>query len=225
MNRTKKYGIILAGGKGLRMGKDLPKQFLQVKGRMILSRTLDAMAQVCDHLILVLPQTHIALWEELSQKESRLVPTHSITIGGETRFHSVRNGLEMVEENSLVAIHDGVRPYVTEETIRISFEAALRFGAAIPVLPVTESLRLVKSETENEAVNRNLYYTVQTPQCFEADRIKKAYQTPYNETFTDDASVYEHLYGKNTIKLVEGNWENIKITRPNDLLFFPDFID
>lgn len=224
MNRTK-YGIILAGGKGLRMGKELPKQFLQVRGRMILSRTLDAMAQICEQLILVLPENHISLWKELSQREERLVPEHTITIGGETRFHSVRNGLNLIERNSLVAIHDGVRPYVTEKTIRKAFESAAQYGAAIPVLPVTESLRLVKSEDENESVNRSLYYTVQTPQCFESDKIKKAYQTSYNETFTDDASVYEHLYGKNTIRMVEGNWENIKITRPNDLLFIPDYIE
>lgn len=215
------YAVITAAGKGLRMGGDLPKQFLSVDGRSILSRTIDCFAPYADEIVVTLNKEALALWESIVSEESGAVPTHRIVIGGETRFQSIKNALQTIPDEALVAIHDGVRPYVAPVTIENCLLAAQSANAAIPVQPIVESLRLLEPDGKSRAVDRSCYVSVQTPQCFWADRIKKAYCCPYRSDFTDDASVYEALYGVGSVVVVEGNWQNIKITRPGDLLFRP----
>lgn len=232
MEKERIFGIVTAGGKGLRMGGELPKQFLKIGGRMILSRTLDAMAGVCSHLVLVLPESHISFWKDAVESESSPVPSHHIIPGGETRFHSVLNAIEFIESkysdyldaNAIVAVHDGVRPYVKKDTIERCVSAASSSGASVPVMPVTESLRILRQDGSSGAVDRSRYYNVQTPQCFNALKIISAYNRDYSPLYTDDASVYEACFGQGSVSMVEGNWENIKITRPSDMAFIPDFI-
>ncbi len=213
----KRYAIIVAGGKGLRMGHDTPKQFLVVAGRPVLAHTL-----ACFHrfdpemdIILVLPAEQQAYWQELCQRYNISIP-HRIASGGETRFHSVRNGLSLVDTDGIVAIHDGVRPLVSPEVIAQCFATAEEKGGAIPTLPSTDSLRQLLPDGTSQAVNRAEFVAVQTPQTFQVKEIKLAYEQPYRDTFTDDASVYEAA-GYSPM-LVEGNRENLKITLPADLL-------
>jgi 2-C-methyl-D-erythritol 4-phosphate cytidylyltransferase len=212
-----KYAIIVAGGKGERMGVNTPKQFLELAGKPILMHTLEKFNQTFSsiEIILALPENQIDFWEELCCKYEFTNVPHQIVKGGETRFHSVKNALTLVKENSIVAIHDGVRPLVSSQTIKACFTEAESKGNAIPVVPVVESLRYVNKE-ENKAVKRSCYRLVQTPQCFSSALILKAYQQKYDNAFTDDASVVEKL--GETIHLVEGNKENIKITTAEDLI-------
>lgn len=211
----KKYAIIVAGGKGLRMGKDLPKQFLLLGGKPVLMRTLERFAAYDSSLslILVLPEAHQEYWLTLCRQYNFTLP-HCIAPGGETRFHSVKNGLALVDESGWVAVHDGVRPFVSCEVIDACFEQAALTGAALPVLPVIETLRET-TETTSRTVDRSRYCTVQTPQVFTASLLKEAYEQPYSAAFTDDASVVERL--GHPVTLVPGNRENIKITTPFDL--------
>jgi len=212
--------IIVAGGKGLRMGGDLPKQFLPIQGKPVLMHTLEAFYKwdsVAD-LLLVLPEEHESYWKMLC-KELNFIVRHRIVYGGETRFHSVRNGLHEIEEDKedrLIAVHDGVRPFVSNDIISSCFAVAEAFGAAIPVVPMIESVREV-NEGENRPFDRNRLCIVQTPQVFRADILYKAYEQPYDERFTDDASLVEASGHK--IRLVDGNRENIKITTPMDLQY------
>lgn len=210
-----KYGIIVAGGKGLRMGADLPKQFLPLAGRPVLMHTLHRFFTYDPsiRLILVLPRAHQAYWKELCERYAFTVP-HRIADGGATRFESVRNGLAQITGDCLVAVHDGVRPFVSADTIRACFDEAARSGAAIPVLPVTDTLR-EQTETGSRTVNRNRYCTVQTPQVFRSGILCEAYRQPENAGFTDDASVAEAA--GYPVTLVPGNRENIKLTTPFDL--------
>ena len=211
----KKYALIVAGGKGLRMGKDLPKQFLLLGGKPVLMRTLERFAAYDPSLslILVLPEAHREYWLSLCSKYDFTLP-HRIAPGGETRFHSVKNGLTLVDEDGWVAVHDGVRPFISCEVIGACFEQAAISGAAIPVLPVIETLRETEGMT-SRTVDRNRYCTVQTPQVFAASLLKEAYGQSYTDAFTDDASVVESL--GHPVTLVAGNRENIKITTPFDL--------
>lgn len=211
----KKYALIVAGGKGLRMGKDLPKQFLLLGGKPVLMRTLERFAAYDPSLslILVLPEAHREYWLSLCNEYDFALP-HRIAPGGETRFHSVKNGLALVDEDGWVAVHDGVRPFVSCEVIGACFEQAAISGAAIPVLPVIETLREIEGTT-SRTVDRNRYCTVQTPQVFAASLLKEAYGQSYTDAFTDDASVLESL--GHPVTLVTGNRENIKITTPFDL--------
>jgi len=214
-----KYVIIVAGGKGERMGENTPKQFLKLSGKPILMHTLEKFKTTFPaiKIILALPENQFDFWEELCYKYKFTNIPHQIVAGGKTRFHSVKNALELVTENGVVAIHDGVRPLVNENTIVNAFKIAEDKGNAVPVIDVVDSLRHVsKQEASNKAVARSCYKIVQTPQCFNSVIIKKAYQQEYNDRFTDDASVVEQL--GETIQLVEGNRENIKITSPTDLL-------
>lgn len=214
-----KYAIIVAGGKGERMGASTPKQFLELTGKPILMHTLEKFKQTIPsiEIILALPENQIDFWEELCYKYKFVNTPHQIVKGGETRFHSVKNALTLVKENSLVAIHDGVRPLVNSKTIETCFSEADKNGNAIPVVDVLDSLRHVsKQDNINESVARNCYKLVQTPQCFQSELILKAYNQDFENSFTDDASVVEKL--GETINLVEGNRENIKITTAEDLL-------
>ena len=214
MSKTK-IVLIVAGGKGERMNTDIPKQFLEIKGKPILMHTLDVFQSFDSNmkLILVLPEIQIDFWRELCAKHNFTLQ-HQIAAGGQTRFHSVKNGLEAVDSPALVAVHDGVRPLVSIETIARCFEAAGKYDAAIPVVDLVDSIRKV-SENDSQSVDRNAYKLVQTPQIFDADLLKKAYEQEFSASFTDDASVVEAL--GTTIHLVEGNRENIKITTEFDL--------
>lgn len=209
------YIIIVAGGKGLRMGGGIPKQFLPIAGKPILMHTIERFRKFDSALriILVLPQEDQEYWKQLC-KEHRFEAPYILADGGQTRFHSVRNGLAMIPDNTVgvVGVHDGVRPFVSIDTIRRCFEAAKHHAAAIPVIPVVETLRSLGGKT----VSRDDYKLVQTPQTFSIPLLKRAYRQDYQKTFTDDASVVEKL--GEMIVLVESNRENIKITTPFDLL-------
>ena len=215
------YAIIVAGGKGLRMGGEIPKQFIPVAGMPILMHTLEKFQRFGESLtgtggleiILVLPKEQQEYWAELCTKYSFKVP-HTIVNGGETRFHSVQNGLKAIPDDvdGVVGIHDGVRPFVSLDVIKRCYQEARMKKAVIPVMPVTDTLRDV---TQGKNVYRENYKIVQTPQTFDIQLLKKANQQPYSEAFTDDASVVEAIGQE--VTMVEGNRENIKITTPFDL--------
>lgn len=210
-----KYIIIVAGGKGLRMGGDIPKQFLPVAGKPVLMRTIKAFHAYDEsmHIILVLPKSQQAYWKELCSQYGFNLP-YELVCGGETRFHSVKNGLTKVVGDGLVGVHDGVRPFVSSEVIARCYEEALQKKAVIPVVRVVETIRELSGE-DSVTVPRDCYRLVQTPQVFDAALLRKAYEQPYTDVFTDDASVVEAL--GESVHLVEGNRENIKITTPFDL--------
>lgn len=211
----KRAVIIVAGGRGLRMGGDLPKQFLPIHGKPVLMHTLNVFHHwdATARLVLALPEAHRSYWEMLC-RELHCEAPHRIVSGGETRFHSVRNGLTAVVDCDWIGVHDGVRPLVTPEVIEACFAGAEQHGAAVPVVPMIDSIREQTGES-SRAVNRENYRVVQTPQVFRSDWLTEAYRQPYTPRFTDDASVVEAT-GK-TIHLVAGNRENIKITTPFDL--------
>ncbi|MFK8044438.1 MAG: 2-C-methyl-D-erythritol 4-phosphate cytidylyltransferase [Crocinitomicaceae bacterium] len=206
--------IITAGGKGLRMGTEVPKQFLPLNGKPILMHTISQFYSYNPEIeiILVLPEAHIPFWQLLLKENQFKIP-HQLVLGGQTRYHSIKNGLKEAT-GELIGVHDGVRPFVSIEVIRNTFSTAQVNGAAIPVLKINESIRQL-SQSNSQSVDRALYRSVQTPQCFEAEKLKEAYSGEYRETYTDDASVVEAA--GHTISLVDGNEENIKITTPFDL--------
>ena len=210
----KKHVIIVAGGKGMRMGSDIPKQFLPIGGYPVLMHTLEAFYTYNPsiHLILVLPISQQSYWRELCMKYHFSLP-HDIADGGETRFHSVKNGLALVDEG-LVGVHDGVRPFVSQEVIVRCFDNAREKKAVIPVIGVVETVRHLTSYG-SETVPRENYKLVQTPQVFDVLLLKRAYEQAYVDGFTDDASVVEAMGEQ--VFLVDGNRENIKITTPFDL--------
>ena len=197
------------------MGGDIPKQFLPVCGKPVLMRTLEAFHayDASMRLILVLPVSQQAYWKQLCE-EYQFDLVHEIANGGETRFHSVKNGLALVKEDGLVGVHDGVRPFVSQEVISRCYEEAVSLKAVIPVIGVVETVRHL-TEEGSETVPRDQYKLVQTPQVFDVTLLRRAYQQEYTDLFTDDASVVEALDEK--VYLVEGNRENIKLTTPFDL--------
>ncbi|MDR0824814.1 MAG: 2-C-methyl-D-erythritol 4-phosphate cytidylyltransferase [Prevotella sp.] len=207
--------IIVAGGKGLRMGSDLPKQFIPIGGKAVLMRTIEAFYHFDKdiNIILVLPASHQEYWKELCESHQFGIP-HTIANGGETRFHSVKNGLALVEEG-LVGVQDGVRPFASIEMIQRCYDAAKKYPAVIPVIDSTDSLREMIGGEKSKIIDRSKIRLVQTPQVFHAATLKKAYLADYNETFTDDASVMEAM--GIDIHLVKGEVTNIKITTPLDL--------
>lgn len=208
--------IIVAGGTGTRMESTIPKQFLLLQGKPILMHTIRVFSSISTiaNIILVLPESQIDFWSELCKKHDFNI-IHTIVKGGETRFQSVSNGLAKVNSSdTLVAIHDGVRPLISVDVIENCFNAAEQLGNAIPVIRPVESVRLSDSNC-SYPIDRDKVYLVQTPQVFKASIIKKCYETPWQPSFTDDASVLEFAGEK--IHLVDGNRENIKITTPLDL--------
>lgn len=218
MSLTSKHTIlIVAGGRGTRMGGPQPKQFLELAGRPVLIHTLEAFDRwdASARLIVVLPEDQIDTWKRLCEAHvfGRI---HRVVAGGETRFHSVRNGLGAVASNGLIAVHDGVRPLVAPSVIAACFAAAADGGAAVPVVPVVESVREVDADGGSRPVDRARLRVVQTPQVFRADVLRAAYCLPYDPRFTDDASVVEA--SGVAVRLVPGNRENIKLTTPMDLL-------
>lgn len=215
----KKYVIIVAGGKGLRMGGEVPKQFLPIGGKPVLMRTVEAFYQTDAEtgIVLVLPQEQQSYWKNLCCQYDFRIP-YILADGGCTRFHSVRNGLQVIpdeDSDSLIAVHDGVRPFVSPRVIQECFEAATRWGAVVPVLDMVDSVRQLSEDGGSMAVDRSCLKLVQTPQTFRADILKNAYRQEFTERFTDDASVVEA--SGVSVALVSGNRENIKITTPFDL--------
>jgi 2-C-methyl-D-erythritol 4-phosphate cytidylyltransferase len=219
------YIIIVAGGKGLRMGSDIPKQFLPIGGKPVLMRTIERFREYSPTLqiILVLPKAQQDYWKQLCE-EYHFKVEYQMADGGETRFHSVQNGLALIPDDAegVVGIHDGVRPFPSIEVIRNCYETAHTAKAVIPVIPVVETIRKITQRepsllcnSASMTVPRSDYRLVQTPQCFDIQLLKAANRQPYNDGFTDDASVVE-AFGHD-ITLVDGNRENIKITTPFDL--------
>lgn len=211
-----KYVLIVAGGSGKRMERGLPKQFIEVNGLPILMHTMNQFFSFDPSmpLTLIIPETQQHYWQILCMKHNFTLP-HQICPGGPERFFSVKNGLETLPDRGLVAVHDGVRPLVSIDTIKRCFQKAKKTQAAIPVMPLTESIRKTNGDSST-AVDRSNYVLVQTPQVFSVELLKKAYQQEFDTNFTDDASVVEKL--NHPIHLVDGNPENLKITRPMDLL-------
>ncbi len=208
--------IIVAGGKGLRMGGDIPKQFLPIHGKPILMHTIERFLEFDSsmQIVLVLPKDQQDYWAELC-KQYAFAPVLTIADGGTARFHSVKNGLSKVHADvELVGVHDGVRPFVSVEVIQRCYDEARRSGAAIPVIDVFETIRHL-TPTGSETVPRSEYKLVQTPQVFQTSLLRQAYEQEFTEFFTDDASVVEAL--GHQVALVPGNRENIKITTPADL--------
>lgn len=207
--------VIVAGGKGLRMGGTIPKQFAIVGGEPILARTINAFAKALPEAetVVVLPEESIPFWNNLKARFQ--VAKHKITAGGEQRYHSVKNGIEALESDpEIIAIQDGVRPFGSAEMIRRCIDCAAENGSAIPVVEPVDSFR-IEENGESRPVDRSLLRMIQTPQCFRAELIKGAYSMPYSDSFTDDATVIEAAGHR--VCLCEGERTNIKITRPADL--------
>jgi 2-C-methyl-D-erythritol 4-phosphate cytidylyltransferase len=216
MSDLSKYVLIVAGGSGSRMKSALPKQFIELCGKPVLMHTIEVFYKFDNtvNIILVLPARQSDYWKQLCRKHNFTIK-HTEIQGGETRFHSVKNGLSVIHEEGLVAIHDGVRPLVSHDTISRCFEKAAKYGNAIPCMPVYETTRQVNDD-RSIMLDRSLLRLVQTPQVFSCSQIRKAYEQAYDEDFTDDASVLERTGMQ--IQLAEGNRENIKITDPLDLI-------
>lgn len=211
------YALVVAGGSGSRMQSQTPKQFLKIGKKPVLLHTLEAFYSFDPsiQIVLVLPQSQVAHWKELRKEFNCRVP-HAIVEGGESRFQSVKNGLALVPLEAIVAIHDGVRPFINPEILQQGFATAKEKGSAVTTVPLKESIRqLVPGGSK--AKDRMEYCLVQTPQTFQARLIKKAYRQPEDLRFTDCASVAEA--DGHTISLIPGSYENIKITTPEDLLY------
>ena len=218
MNHSHYNIIIVAGGTGTRMQSSIPKQFIEIKGKPILIHTIEKFIEF-DEYINVIVCVHKDYLTDANFMLAEYFPDKNVqtVVGGETRFHSVKNGLNCItNKNDIVGIHDAARPFVSVDTIKRCFEIASIKGNAIPVSPVNESLRLVTNGI-NKAVSRDDYKIVQTPQCFLVSKIQTAFEQPFTPFFTDDATVLERM--DEEIFLVEGNPENIKITNPDDVKF------
>ncbi len=212
-----RHAIIVAGGKGLRMGAEIPKQFLTLNGMPVLMHTIKAFRFNPNLLItVVLPQDQFDYWHWLCNKHN-FTESYQLVAGGATRFQSVKNGLNSLPKDaSLVAIHDGVRPILSKEIIENGFEVAEKKGNAIAVVPLKDSIRKQEITGNNYSVNRANYFLVQTPQTFTYPELFRAYQQAEDDNFTDDASVVEA--SGHAIHLIEGDYKNLKITTPEDLL-------
>jgi 2-C-methyl-D-erythritol 4-phosphate cytidylyltransferase len=210
------YALIVAGGQGTRIGGTTPKQFVELKGVPILVHTVRAFLKYSQHIkiILVLPAGQLEFWNKLAKQHS-LPPGMQVQAGGETRFQSVKRGLENIKDEGLVAIHDGVRPLVSEDIIAASFRLAAVHGSAVASVRLKESVRMT-DQHGTKALDRSQFRLIQTPQTFRASLIQKAYELPEEPSLTDDASVAERAGLK--ISLFEGSYRNIKITTPDDLL-------
>jgi 2-C-methyl-D-erythritol 4-phosphate cytidylyltransferase len=213
-----KIAIIVAGGSGKRMGTETPKQFLHIAGKPILLHTFMQFAAVSDvEIVVVLPQEHISLWQTIIN-QFKVDIKHQVIAGGAERFYSVKNaiGSLMIENEALIAIHDGVRPFASKALIERCFKIAATYGNCVPAIALKDSLRKIDGE-KSMIVNRDKYKLVQTPQVFKFTHLNAAYNQAFNTAFTDDASVLEAQ--KETIHLTEGEDINIKITSPSDLVF------
>jgi 2-C-methyl-D-erythritol 4-phosphate cytidylyltransferase len=215
LSDMEKYVLILAGGLGKRMNTSIPKQFIPIAGKPVLMHTI---AKFKNHdpkmnILVIIPKVHIPLWKDLCTEFGFNIE-HQIVSGGKERFYSVKNGLKRVPEDSLVLIHDGVRPLVSNETIKRVVNTSLEKGNAIPFLDISQSIRKL-TKGKNRMINRNNIKIIQTPQGFHSNDIKEAYAKRYRNSFTDDASVLEAL--GHEINLVKGNNKNMKITSSTDI--------
>ena len=218
----KKYLIVSAGGTGTRMGASVPKQFLELSGKPILRLTMEKFleAEPDIHILTVLPEAHVAYWRQYCLKAGFTCPQRLVK-GGFTRFHSVKNALSYVPDGTLVAVHDGVRPLISIGKIRELFAAAESVPALIPVLPVTDSLKVLEKRADGslaatgETIDRSRIWSAQTPQIFHSEKLKEAYSQGFDTLFTDDASVVQK-YGI-PLTFAEGERYNLKITTPEDL--------
>ncbi len=213
----KEYAIIVAAGSGARMKTALPKQFLELAGKPILVHTIEKFHRYNPQmeLLLVLNEEYIQFWEDLKRTINFTIP-HTIVAGGNERFYSVKNALELIKDDTgIVGIHDAVRPLVSLKTLEAAYNTARERSTAIPVIAIHDSIREVDNKGNNHAVDRQSLRVIQTPQCFELETLRNAYNQNYHPSFTDDASVVEASGVK--IHLVEGNRANIKITTPEDL--------
>ena len=220
----KKYLVVTAGGSGSRMGADVPKQFLPLQGKAILQRTMERFLEACPgiRILTVLPRDHFGTWKAYCAAHNFNVP-QTLVAGGITRFHSVRNALVKIPDGALVAVHDGVRPFVSKELIERMFSRMEVCRALIPVLPVTDTLKLLDRDRQTgflrsagERLDRSRVFGAQTPQIFRSEDLKAAYAEAYDPLFTDDASVAENI--KIPLSFIEGERFNIKITTPEDLV-------
>ncbi|ADY51696.1 2-C-methyl-D-erythritol 4-phosphate cytidylyltransferase [Pseudopedobacter saltans DSM 12145] len=222
------FAIIVAGGSGKRMHSSIPKQFLLLNGKPILMHTIEKFHKSSYHpeIVLVLSESDIELWHELTKKHQFSIP-HKIVPGGAERFFSVKNGLAILddlasqEESAIVAIHDAVRPLVSISTIDRSYETAKKHGNAVTAVASRDSVRL-QNQNGNQSVSRENVYLIQTPQTFNYKQLKQAYLNKYNTNFTDDASVVEA--SGYSIFIEEGDQFNIKITFPEDIIFAESFL-
>jgi len=222
MMKMKEYALIVAGGKGTRIKNSLPKQFMELDGKPVLLHSIEAFYRYSKKIaiVLVLPHDDLGVWDSVCEKYKPAKPV-IIQPGGETRFQSVRNGLDRIEGEGLVAIHDAARPLVSEDTIAASFRLAALHHCAVAAVRLKESIRMDLSEGRlgrkkniSKAVDRTRFWMIQTPQTFDVQLIKKAYRIKEDSRLTDDASVAER--GGHFISLFEGSYENIKITTPED---------
>lgn len=220
---VRKFAVILAGGEGRRMGASVPKQFLEICGKPILRHTVERFLEYDPEIgiVTVIPSRYKEMWRHYCE-ESGFLEKYAMPSGGITRFHSVQNALAGIPDGALVAVHDGVRPMISTEFIASLFDKAEETGAAIPVLPVVESLRRIMPDGGSSAVDRASFVSVQTPQVFRSEILRRAYSQPYSPAFTDDASAVEACGQK--ISLCEGRRENIKITTPYDLTLARAFL-
>ena len=198
------------------MGADLPKQYIKLGDKTILQHTIEALAKHVDYIVLGRSYDYRIIVEDMLQTMG-LADRVYLTLAGKKRFDTVQRALRVVPDGALVGIHDAVRPFVSSKVVDKCYEEAQRVGAAVPVLELTESLRYLPDEGKqpSQAVDRSLYRLVRTPQVFWSERIKEAYQQPFQESFTDDCSVYDQLYSD--LALVPDTTENIKITTPDQL--------
>ncbi|TVP51591.1 MAG: 2-C-methyl-D-erythritol 4-phosphate cytidylyltransferase [Mongoliibacter sp.] len=215
----KKYAIIVAGGSGTRMGSAISKQYLEIGNKPILMHSLEKFFKTDStiKIILVIPEEDFDFWKSLCSKFNFTVP-HQLIKGGKSRFQSVKNGLEhILDFEGIVAIHDGVRPFVQPEVIMESYEVAAAKGSAIAVVTLKDSIRKMTEDGKSFSQERQYFRLVQTPQTFQVSKIKKAFETKELQQFTDDATVYEHQGWQ--VSLIAGNLENIKITTPEDMAY------
>lgn len=213
----RKAAVLVAGGKGTRMGGPISKQYLPIGGKPILMHTLEVFFKVDPEteLILVIPELDFDYWNELVETFEFKIP-HQVIAGGNSRFQSVKNGLNAITfEGGLVAIHDGVRPFVKPSVIESSFEEAAKTGSGIAVVALKDSIRKLTDDGKSFYQERQYFRLVQTPQTFQLEKIRKAFQVTEIPQFTDDATVYEHQGWQ--VSLISGNPENIKITTPEDM--------
>ena len=212
----KQFAIIVAGGSGERMQSEVPKQFLEIDGTPLLMISIEAFYRFNPEIkiMVALPENQISFWKQLCQKHSFSIK-HQIVVGGETRYHSVKNALKKIDSEGIVAIHDGVRPLVSQQTIQNVFKKAAEKENGVPCIDLVDSIRSV-TNNENKPADRTAFKLIQTPQAFDGKIIQQAYEQPFEPSFTDDASVAEKAGQK--INLVAGNRENIKITTQVDLI-------
>lgn len=213
----------MAGGSGLRMGGEIPKQYQELEGKAIILHTLELFYRFDPlmEVVVVVAQNHRNLWDLMASHDIDISRVKLAT-GGATRFHSVQNGIQVIGDGVLVGIHDAVRPFVSMETLERCYSTANKSGSAIPVIDMDESVRMLRENNTSVHMDRRALKRVQTPQVFQSAMIKEAYNHADNHSFTDDASVFESHFGK--VSLVEGNRQNIKITTPTDMQLASLFI-